>query len=139
MPIKEIVNKATRLVASLNKDGTEKPDPESLTAPVGLRKPETIQEQIRRMVRTEASLYASEQGQETFEEADDFDIGDDYDPTSPYEMNFDHENAFIDNENISSSSDTNSNNSNSEFIEENAANTVTDSSANSQESSESAT
>ena len=42
-------------------------------------------EEIRRIVRTEMSRQAESQGQETFQEADDFDIGDD-DPPSPYEM-----------------------------------------------------
>lgn len=42
------------------------------------------------MVRSERlKLEVEAQGQETFDEADDFDIGDDFDPTSPYESDFD--------------------------------------------------
>lgn len=35
------------------------------------------------------SLIAQDRGHETIEEADDFNIGDDYDPTSPWEEQFD--------------------------------------------------
>lgn len=85
-------------MAKLNERGHEILDPEPMAIPLGFKKPETLAEQIRRMVKTEMSQAAASQGQETFEEADDFDIGDDYDPTSPYEQNFDQDQT-IENEN----------------------------------------
>lgn len=88
----KLVDKAHRLCHSLNSDGSEAPDPQPMFVASGLKKPETLQQQIRRMIRNEASLYAMEHGSESFEEADDFDIGDDFDPESPYELEFDQEN-----------------------------------------------
>lgn len=93
--MKEIFKSAKRMVSSLLPDGSEQPDPTPLEQPLGFRRPETIQDQIRRMIRTEASLYAQENEMDTFEEADDFEVGDDFDPTTPYELDFDHENADI--------------------------------------------
>lgn len=60
--------------------------------PVGFHRPPSLQEQIRKLVRDQMSQYAANRGAETFEEADDFNVGDDdFDPRSPYEENFDHE------------------------------------------------
>lgn len=45
-------------------------------------------------VRRELSNQAAADGQETFEEADDFDVDDEpADPTTPWELNFDQEAA----------------------------------------------
>lgn len=85
--IKKAIRKCHELV-----NGKEVVDPTPSIINTGLRKRESIQDQIRRMIRTEASMYAMENGQESFEEADDFDIADDpIDYTSPYEMSFDPE------------------------------------------------
>jgi len=47
-------------------------------------------ETIRQIIRSEElAKLAEEHGDETFEEANDFNVGDDYDPTSPYEENYD--------------------------------------------------
>lgn len=65
-------------------------DPTPIAPPVGYRKSPSLREQIREMVRSERlaqELAAS--GYETFEEADDFDVDDDEDPNSPYEVHFD--------------------------------------------------
>lgn len=74
----------------LTEGGAEIPDSTPLAPPVGYEKRDTIAEQVRRMVQSQLlarDLAAA--GAETFEDADDFDVGDDYDPTSPYEVNFD--------------------------------------------------
>lgn len=74
----------------LTDGGAEIPDSTPLAPPVGYEKRDTIAEQVRRMVQSQLlarDLAAA--GAETFEDADDFDVGDDYDPTSPYEVNFD--------------------------------------------------
>ncbi len=44
---------------------------------------DTLHELMARM-----SQLAQERGEETLEEADDFDVGDDFDPTSPWEEQF---------------------------------------------------
>lgn len=74
-------------VGRLNERGQEIVDGRPMEPPVGFRAPPSLAEQIRAMVRSEALAHAAEmQGDETFEEADDFDTGeDDMDPRSPYE------------------------------------------------------
>lgn len=75
----------------LDENGREIPDPIAVEVPAGFKRPETLQEQIRRLVRSEQfNQSVSEQGMETFEEAEDFEIDDDmFDPHSPYEEVFD--------------------------------------------------
>lgn len=63
-------------------EGKEVPDP--LPLAVHEPKPLTLQEEIARMVGYHLSLR--DDGPETFEEADDFDIDDDSDILSPYEF-----------------------------------------------------
>lgn len=73
----------------LNIRGYEVPDPTPTDPPIGhIAGPDLI-EQVRAMVRTELSRRAEEEGFETFEEADDFEVDDDEaDYVSPYEMFF---------------------------------------------------
>lgn len=71
---------------ALNERGHEVLDNTPVAKPVGWRPPLTMQEQIQRFVREELSRRAAEAGAETFEDADDFEVGDDYDPKSPYEL-----------------------------------------------------
>lgn len=63
-----------------------------MAPPVGYVKQPSLADQIRDMVRSERlAMEMAEAGVETFEEADDFDVGDDYDPNTPYEETFDSE------------------------------------------------
>lgn len=71
--------------------GREIPNPIPAEIPLNFRRPPTLQEQIKMYVRRELSMQAADDGHETFEEADDFEVDDDYDPSSPYEENFDVE------------------------------------------------
>lgn len=80
-------------MAVYNEFGQEVPDQTPVNIPLKFRAPPTLQEQIRAMVRGELSQVAAQQGHETFEEADDFDVDDDYDPRSPWELDFDQEHA----------------------------------------------
>lgn len=73
------------------KNGEEIMDDSRPEMPLGFKRPETLAEQVRRLVRSSISDAARHAGAETFEEADDFDVGDDYDPQSPYEETFDPE------------------------------------------------
>lgn len=69
----------------------ETPDPTPVRMPAGFRRPETLEERIRRLVRSERfNADLEEAGFETFEEANDFDVPDDLpDPATPYEPFFD--------------------------------------------------
>lgn len=70
--------------------GAEILDPTPIAPPIGYKRQPTMVEHIRAMVRNERlAQELAEQGVETFEESDDFDIGDDYDPRSPWENDFD--------------------------------------------------
>lgn len=63
-------------------------DPTPVEVPLNFRPPPTIQEQIKRFVRTELSRQAAEKGHETFDEANDFgqDEEDDVLPRSAHEF-----------------------------------------------------
>lgn len=80
-------------MATLDERGYEILDSKPMEIPVGYRRPPSLEERMRAMVRNEISRRAQEVGQETFEEADDFKVDDDYDPRSPWELNFDQEAA----------------------------------------------
>lgn len=74
------------------RDGREIPSSVPLEPPLGYKRQPTLAETMRNMIRSEAlERHARSQGQETFEEADDFDIEDEDHPdrNSPYEANFD--------------------------------------------------
>lgn len=74
----------------LTKDGRERPDPTPMAPPIGWKPSEPLHKRIREMIISERlAQEAAAAGDETFEEADDFDVGDDYDPTAPYEEQFD--------------------------------------------------
>ena len=57
------------------------PQPEEI---VVSKRPPSLKEQIKRLVRVELSQQMDEQGAETFEEANDFDIPEETDPLSRY-------------------------------------------------------
>jgi len=71
-------------------DGREVVSAVPMAPPIGWKKQPSMIEHIKALVRSERlAQEAAAAGFETPEEADDFDVGDDYDPTSPYEHNFD--------------------------------------------------
>ena len=75
--------------ARIDGKGREILDPNPMAPPIGYIKQESLHEQIARMVRSERLRQeADAAGFETFDEADDFDIGDDYDPSSSFEEQF---------------------------------------------------
>jgi len=73
----------------LDTDGHEVPDPTPISIPAGFKRPETLAEQVQRLVRTHISREAERTGRETFEESEDFNVGDDDAPSTPYEEEFD--------------------------------------------------
>lgn len=82
-----------RYLRSIRQDalGREVPDPQPVAVPAGFKAPESLQDQIRRLIRSEQfQRDLADAGVETFEEAEDFEIDDDmFDPSSPYEEVFD--------------------------------------------------
>lgn len=74
----------------LHPDGTAVLDPRPMAPPIGYIRQPSLVDQIREMVRSEhLARAAMAAGKETFEEADDFDIDDEYDMQSPWENEFD--------------------------------------------------
>lgn len=74
----------------LDENGWEQLDTTPVSIPAGFKKPETMEERIERIVRYKLSRDAHEQGLETFEESEDFNVDDDsFDPSTPYETFFD--------------------------------------------------
>lgn len=74
--------------AYLTSDGkAEIFNPRPLSCGLDLQPQESLQDQIRRILRVELSRQVSQQGHESFEEANDFDVDDDFDlePSSQYE------------------------------------------------------
>ena len=65
------------LEKGLNPDGSQILDPVPVAPPIGYKKTPSMVEIVRDMVRSEKLAQAArEAGQETFEEADDFDVPD---------------------------------------------------------------
>lgn len=75
------------LFTQYDDQGREIPDPRPMSLPSGWDRPLSLSEQIKRMVRVELSRQAVDDGQESFEEADDFDVEDEEaEFLSPYEV-----------------------------------------------------
>lgn len=74
----------------LNKLGQEVLDSTPMEPPIGYIDQPDLYDQIRAMVRSaQLAEEAARAGHESFEEADDFEVGDDFDPETPYENDFD--------------------------------------------------
>lgn len=56
--------------------GREICDPRPIEWPAGMKRPETMQETMRRLIATELSQAAEAAGAESFEDADDFEVED---------------------------------------------------------------
>lgn len=86
---RETVEKIEALRGSIiNDQGKEVNDPTPLFI-AGESKPLSLQEQIQRVLRVEVSKQAQDQGYESIEEAEDFDVEDSFDvkePITKYEM-----------------------------------------------------
>jgi len=76
-------------VQSLHLDdyGRELPNPVPMAPPIGYKKSPSIADQMRAMMK-QASYEATMAGAESEEEANDFDVGEDMDPHSPWENEF---------------------------------------------------
>lgn len=58
-------------------------DPRPVEVPTKLKRPETTDERIRRIIKEQISPHAVQQGLESFEESEDFDIEDDFESQMP--------------------------------------------------------
>jgi len=89
--LSEVEEKLTELHARRLADPAKKRehlDPTPMSPPIGYVRAPSMIDRIRDMVRHEMSNAANEKGFESFEEAEDFDVDDEYDPASPWEMLF---------------------------------------------------
>jgi len=69
-----------------NKNGEELLDPTPMQPPLGYKRTPTLSEQIRMQVmQMKHDLLTDKDIAETEEEADDFEVGDDFEPLSQYE------------------------------------------------------
>ncbi len=66
-------------------DGKEWNDLTPVEMPIGYDKPMSLEETMKLFIRDEISRVAEAKGRESFEEADDFDVGDD-EMVTPYEL-----------------------------------------------------
>jgi len=73
--------------------GRELPNPVPMQPPVGYKRAPSLAEQIRVMIQ-QASHEAAMAGAETEDEANDFDVGEEFDPTSPWENEFEMDPAM---------------------------------------------
>lgn len=81
----------------LDDQGRETLDNSPVCLPLRFKKQDNLAAQVRDLVKAQFSALAEAQGFESFEEADDFNVGDDYEPNSPYELDdeqviYDHRN-----------------------------------------------
>lgn len=78
-----------RVKKAERKFGYEYPDPTPVEVPIELKRPETTDERLRRIVRELISTKAVDNGLESFEESNDFEVDDSFDGDglmSPYEV-----------------------------------------------------
>jgi hypothetical protein len=67
-------------------NGREVLDSTPLAKSLDIRPPESLQTMMQRMIRTHISALQASEGYETFEEANDFDTGDDPELRTEYEI-----------------------------------------------------
>lgn len=69
-----------------NAAGEELMDPTPVALPMHFRRPESINDMMKRLIKTHLSKAAAAENSESFEEADDFNVeGEEKEPTTPYE------------------------------------------------------
>jgi len=60
------------------KKAVDRPDLTPMELPINYQRPESLEEAMRRLIRSEGlAAFAQSRGKETFEEAEDFDVDDD--------------------------------------------------------------
>lgn len=79
----------------LNDKGQEVLNDAPVTLPVRYQRGDNITERVQRMVEETISRRAEMAGLETLDDANDFDVGDDYDPRSEHEVDEDAEAEYF--------------------------------------------
>lgn len=83
----EIIEHVAHKGRNMTVDGQEVPDPTPMAPPLGYKRQPSMHELIKDMVRSERLRQEAEaQGHESFEDADDFDVDDDDEIKTPYEV-----------------------------------------------------
>lgn len=82
-------------VDRLNNKGQEVLDDTPVTLPLRFQRGENIADRVRDLVEKELSRRAEHAGYESVDEANDFDVGDDYDPRSDHEVDEDAEAEYF--------------------------------------------
>lgn len=80
------INEDGEVITVIDQEGREVVDPNPMEVPLGMKRPPTLEEQVKRLIRTSMSEYAAMHGAETFEESEDFDIDEPDEPFSPHEV-----------------------------------------------------
>lgn len=94
---RELKKAARGFMQKYNAKGQEIPDPTRNEVALGFRRPKDIHEMIQEALRGERMLQSAQlAGMETFEEANDFDVDEEPDPLSVYELKDMHEEAYDD-------------------------------------------
>lgn len=85
--LRKVKEKYARETERHDKDGFEKADPTPMELPIGMRRPLTIQEQIKQALRSEMVMRGQlERGEETLEDSMDFGGDEEEDlPLTPHE------------------------------------------------------
>lgn len=86
LPVEDMPEVHVAPVPKLTEEGAEITDPVPMELPVKLRTTPDAIVDIKRLVRDEVSRLAEANGLESFDEADDFDVGDDEEISSPYQL-----------------------------------------------------
>ncbi len=78
-------------VKQFDEEGREYMDGTPVAIPAKISQHDNEFDRLKRFMRSEQlARELDAQGFDTPDEADDFDVGDDFDPASPYEHDFDH-------------------------------------------------
>lgn len=87
---KSVIGAGGVVISDLDERGAEVLDPTPMSPPIGFRQTPSMMELVRQMVQSERLKAAAQaEGFETFEESEDFDVDDDFDPSTPFENDFD--------------------------------------------------
>lgn len=77
--IKKVMSKSGKLIEVAG----DPSDPRPVEVPTALKRPESTDEKIRRIIKEQISPHAVERGFESLEESEDFDVDDDFDSELP--------------------------------------------------------
>lgn len=83
---KKTFDKLKKLGSTILENGAELNDPTPMVMDANLERPPTLREQIQRVIKSDLAIQAQYQGYESFEEANDFEIGEEDEIGTQYEI-----------------------------------------------------